>query len=181
MKAILLSAAAGLLLFALSTAYLRYFKLHNCVRMLGILFLIILPLLILAHLATPPDLGFLGKDAMVLIPSLDLLFAFVLYAAGFFGGILQLYNLADRGLSLRMLIDILEEPSGAITPDDMMRCYGGGQGITWMYDKRVRDMLSNGMVHEFSGNLVLTRRGIILARIYAALRTIAHVENMDAQ
>jgi hypothetical protein len=180
MKAILLSAAAGLLLFALSTVCFRYFRPYNRVRILGFLFLAVLPFLIIAHLATPPDLGFLNKDALISMPELDLLFALALYATGFFGGILQLYNLADRGLSLRMLIDIFESPSGATTIDDMMTRYGGGQGITWMYDKRVRDMISSGLVHQADSNLMLTKRGMTLARIYFALRAIAHVKNVGA-
>ena len=48
MKAILLSAATGLLLFILCTACLRY-RPHNRVRMLGGLFLALLPLLALAQ------------------------------------------------------------------------------------------------------------------------------------
>ena len=180
MKAILLSAATGLLLFILCTACLRYSRPHNRVRMLGGLFLALLPLLALAHIATPPDLGFLSRDSLVSIPGLDLVFAMALYATGFFGGILQLYNLADRGLSLRMLIDILEEPSGKMSADEIMTSYGGGQGIIWMYDKRIRDMLSSGLVRETDGNLVLTRRGVVLARVYSALRAVANTQSVNA-
>ena len=181
MKAILLSAAAGLLLFALITVCLRALKSRNRVQLLGILFLAVLPLLICIHLTTPPDLGFLSKDAMLPTSGLDLAFATFLYFTGFCGGILQLYNLAERGLSLRMLIDILEEPSGAITLDKMMKCYSRGQGIIWMYDKRLIDMISNGLVKFSDGNVILTGRGARLAHIYSALRTIAHIEDSDAQ
>ena len=181
MKGVLLSAAAGMLLFILGTACLRYSKPRNRVRTLGLLFLAVLPLLVFAHLATPPDLGFLDKDAMITIPALDLLFALALYAAGFFGGILQLYNLADRGLSLRMLIDILEEPSSTLSPDRMITRYGGGQGIVWMYDKRIHDMIFSNLVKESNGNLILTRRGFALARIYSALRAIARADGTDRQ
>ena len=180
MKAILLSAATGLLLFILCTACLRYSRPHDRVRMLGGLFIALLPLLALAHIATPADLGFLSRDSLVSISGLDLVFAMALYATGFFGGILQLYNLADRGLSLRMLIDILEEPSGKMSADEIMTSYGGGQGIIWMYDKRIRDMLSSGLVRETDGNLVLTRRGIVLARVYSALRAVANTQSVNA-
>ena len=118
---------------------------------------------------------------MITIPALDLLFALALYAAGFFGGILQLYNLADRGLSLRMLIDILEEPSSTLSPDRMITRYGGGQGIVWMYDKRIHDMIFSNLVKESNGNLILTRRGFALARIYSALRAIARADGTDRQ
>ena len=164
MKAVLLSAATGLLLFILCTACLRYSRPHNRVRMLGGLFLALLPLLALAHIATPPDLGFLNRDSLVSIPDLDLVFAMALYATGFFGGILQLYNLADRGLSLRMLIDILEKPSGKMSANEIMRS----------------DMLSSGLVRETDGNLALTRRGIVLARVYSALRAVTNTQSVNA-
>ena len=80
-----------------------------------------------------------------------------------------------------MLIDILEEPSGAITLDKMMKCYSRGQGIIWMYDKRLSDMISNGLVKFSDGSIILTGRGTRLAHIYSALRTIAHIENSGAQ
>jgi hypothetical protein len=179
MKAILLSAATGLMLFILCTACLRYCRPHNRVRVLGGLFLALLPLLALAHIATPPDLGFLSRDSLVSIPGLDLVFATALYATGFFGGILQLYNLADRGLSLRVLIDILENSSGKMSADEIMRSYGSGKGIIWMYDKRIGDMLSSGLVREADGNLVLTRRGIMLARVYSALRSVANTQSVN--
>jgi hypothetical protein len=179
-KAILLASASGLLLFALVTVSLRHIKTNNRVRILGILFGAVLPLLICVHLITPSNLGFLGAGAQLSTPGLDLLFALFLYLAGFFGGILQLYNLADRGFSLRMLIDILQAPSGVMTVDDMMTGYGGGRGIIWMYDKRIRDMIYNGLVTECGDNLVLTGRGLRLARIYRTLRKAAHTEHADA-
>lgn len=180
MKAILLASGSGLLLFALVTICLRYVKTNNRVRIMGILFVAVLPLLVCVHLITPSDLGFLGAEARLLIPGLDLSFALFLYLAGFFGGILQLYNLADRGFSLRMLIDILQEPSGVMTVDDMMTGYGGGHGIIWMYDKRIRDMIYNGLVTEFGNKLVLTGRGLRLARTYRILRKVAHAQRADA-
>jgi len=179
MKGILLSAAAGLLLFAFSTACLRYFTPSNRVRALGLLFLVVLLLLVVIHLSTPPDLGFLGKEALISGEYFDLFFALGLFTAGFFGGILQIYNLADRGLSLRMLIDILEDRSGALSTDEMMVRYGHNQGIVWMYDKRIRDMKFSGLIVESNENLVLTERGAFLARAYSALRTVAHVEEPD--
>ena len=78
-----------------------------------------------------------------------------------------------------MLIDILEKPSGKMSANEIMRSYGSGKGVIWMYDKRVRDMLSSGLVRETDGNLVLTRRGIVLARVYSALRSIANTQSVN--
>ena len=77
-----------------------------------------------------------------------------------------------------MLIDILEKPSGKMSADEIMTSYGSGKGIIWMYDKRVRDMLSSGLVRETDGNLVLTRRGIVLARVYSALRAASPIRKV---
>ena len=63
----------------------------------------------------------------------------------------------------------------------MMTSYGGGQGIVWMYDKRIHDMISSNLVKETNGNLILTRRGFVLARIYSALRAIARADGTDRQ
>ena len=79
-----------------------------------------------------------------------------------------------------MLIDILEEPSRKMNVDEMMTSYGGGKGIIWMYDKRIGDMLSSGLVRETDGNLVLTRRGAVLARVYSALRAVANTQSVNA-
>ena len=67
-----------------------------------------------------------------------------------------------------------------MSADEIMTSYGGGQGIIWMYDKRIRDMLSSGLVRETDGNLLLTRRGFLLARVYSALRAVANAQSVNA-
>jgi hypothetical protein len=65
-----------------------------------------------------------------------------------------------------------------MSADEIMRSYGS-KGIIWMYDKRIGDMLSSGLVREIDGNLVLTRRGIMLARVYSALRAVANTQSVN--
>jgi hypothetical protein len=102
-----------------------------------IAFLSVLPVLLAVHLLTPPDLGFLPAKLVMPMAWIDIAFAEFLYSVGFFGEILQLYNLTDRGFSLRILIDILEAPCGTTRLDDVMQGYGAGRGIAWMYAKRL--------------------------------------------
>src|SRR6187549_3904342 len=108
MKAILIAALFGLLLFGACSIALRYAVTTRRARLLTVLFLGALALLVLVHLATPENLGFLPSAWVAPYALVDLGFCVFLFTVGFLGGLLQLYNLTDRGLSLRMLIDILE-------------------------------------------------------------------------
>jgi hypothetical protein len=176
MKAILLAFIAGAFLFALATWRLRRTQGRKGVAVLLVSFLTVLPFLVLAHLLTPAGLGILPPKLQIRPPAVDLAFALFLYAAGFFGGILQLYNLAERGLSLRILIDVLHAPKGAMTLDEVMTGYGDGRGVAWMYEKRVDGMRAAGLVVESEDRLALTERGRRVARVFAWLRLLARAQ-----
>jgi hypothetical protein len=135
----------------------------------------VLPVLLAVHLLTPPDLGFLPAGLVMPITWVDIAFAVFLYSVGFFGGILQLYNLADRGFSLRILIDILEAPPQAMRLDDVMQGYGAGRGIAWMYAKRLEHMQSAGLAKVEAESVVLTPKGRRVAKVFTWLREFAHV------
>ena len=127
MKAILLAFMAGVLLLAIGTWLLRRKPGGKAGVTLTGVFLAIVPVLAIAYLSTPASLGILPSSFLIPIPTLELAFCLFLYAAGFFGGVLQLYNLADRGFSLRILIDILHAPSRTMTLDEVMTGYSGGR------------------------------------------------------
>lgn len=173
MKAILLAFAAGVLLFALATWRLRQASDGRGAAKLMTVFLAILPILVVAHLMTPPDLGILPPALQIPVPVVDFGFCLFLYIAGFFGGVLQLYNLAERGFSLRILIDVLHAPSGAMTLDEVMKGYGAGRGIAWMYAKRVEGMRAAGLVVADGDRAVLTERGRRVARLFSRLQDFA--------
>jgi hypothetical protein len=175
MKAILLAALAELLLFACVSAFLRSGATGRRARSMLIAFLSLLPVLLLAHLLTPPDLGFLPAELVMPIASIDIVFAMFLYSVGFFGGILQLYNLADRGFSLRILIDILEAPSQGIRLDDLMQGYSAGRGIAWMYARRLEDMQRAGLAKLEGESLVLTPKGQRVAKLFMSLQQFARI------
>src|SRR4051794_36547329 len=112
MKAIIVATLAELLLFVGVSWCLRSGVTDQRARLMLIAFMSVLPLLLAIYLLTPPDLGFLSAEFVIPIAWIDIAFSVFLFGVGFFGGILQLYNLADRGFSLRILIDILEAPLG---------------------------------------------------------------------
>ncbi len=176
MKAILLAFAAGILLFALATWRLRRARAGEGATTLLVVFFAVLTVLIATHLLTPIDLGILPPELQIRPSGLDLGFALFLYTAGFFGGILQLYNLAERGFSLRILIDVLHAPKGAMTLDEVMKRYSDGRGITWMYGKRINGMRATGLMIGNKDRLVLTERGRRLARLFSRLQRFARVE-----
>jgi hypothetical protein len=175
MKAIVIAALAELLLLACVSVLLRSGITRRRAKSMLIAFLVLLPMLLLAHLLTPPNLGFLPAELIMPIAWVDIVFAGFLYSVGFFGGILQLYNLADRGFSLRILIDILEAPSQATRLDDIIQGYSAGRGIAWMYAKRLEDMQSAGFAKVEGEFLVLTPKGQRVAKLFTWLQEFARV------
>jgi len=162
MKAVIIAALAGLLLFACVSACLRSGITQRRARLMLIAFLSVLPALLAVHLLMP-------------IAWVDLAFAVFLYSVGFFGGILQLYNLADRGFSLRILIDILESPLQALHLDDVVQGYSAGRGIAWMYARRLEDLQSAGLAKVEGESLVLTPKGQRVAKVFTWLQQFARV------
>jgi len=175
MKAILLALAAGVALLAIGTWQLRRQPGGGAATLLRV-FLVLLPLLAIVYLVTPANLGILPPSLQIPIPAVDFLFCLFLYIAGFFGGVLQLYNLADRGFSLRILIDILHAPSRTMTLDEVMTGYSGGRGIAWMYGKRIEGMTATGLTQADGSKLVLTARGRFVAQLFSRLRSFARVD-----
>ena len=87
------------------------------------------------------------------------MFCLGLWFAGFFGGNLQLYNLTERGMSLRMLIDVAQSGERGMTAQEIMRDYSAGQGIAWMYQKRLDVLLAGRLIRIEDGAIVNERRG----------------------
>lgn len=134
------------------------------------IFLGFLPLVIVAWSVTPDDLGVLPRTLLAEPPWLDLAGCLFFYAAAFGGGLLQLYNLADRGLSLRILADLHGAGGRAMTLDEIAERYGDGRGLGWMYDKRLDGLVRCRLVALDGGEVQLTARGWSWARRFAGLR-----------
>jgi hypothetical protein len=87
---------------------------------------------------------------------------------------MQLYNLADRGFSLRILIDVREarEP---LTPAQIAAAYGRGQGIGWMLSKRIDDIIAQGFVRRDGERLMMTPRGRSFTAAFRFLQSLFRV------
>jgi len=176
MKAILLVAAGCLVYLSLITMIFRLWEIPARVACMTRCFLATVPVLLAVYLATPADLGFLPADWADRPTWLGAGFTLFLYCAAFFGGMLQLYNLSERGFSLRMLIEIDESASGVMTVREMMRAYSRGKGIQWMYWKRLHDLLDHGLVTISDGTLQNTARGRRSARLFTWLQEFIRLD-----
>ena len=175
MKAVLLALFFGLLLLVAVSVGLNRALTESRVSLLLGTFATLLAVLVPVHLWTPADLGFLPPALVAPIWWVDLGFAVFLFAVGFFGGVAQLYNLAERGLSLRILIDILESKSGSMTPHDIVASYGAGRGMVWMYDKRLAGLVTAGLVRVADEDIVLTAKGRRIASVFDWLHVVTRV------
>ncbi len=170
MKAIVLATLATIITSGLAVLVFQLAHIERRALTLLLIYLLVACVLTAVSLTTPQDLDILPPELVAEPPLLDFVATLFFYSAAFFGGVLQLYNLADRGLSLRILIDVLERGSRGATMTELFDGYGGGRGMTWMYDKRVHGMVQSGLAHVAGGALVLTERGHATAAVYAMLR-----------
>jgi hypothetical protein len=176
MKAIALASAMTVVMMLVQTVLLRFRQPKHRVRPMTVVFVCAWLALPALWWATPEDLGVLPPWLLTEPPLLDLLAMQFYFAAAFFGGALQLYNLADRGLSLRVLIDMVERPELLWSADRIVKDYSSGQGLRWMYDKRMRDLLAHDLLSVHDGVVSLTARGRKSAALFLALRRFFRLE-----
>jgi hypothetical protein len=162
-KGLLLAVVASAALGAVITVLLRLTRPEWRVRTLLRTFVASLPVFVGAYLLTPADLGVL-PPRLIDGGAVGVVYGLAVYGALFLGGWLQLYNLAERGASLRMLIDVDEY--GALTADALVRAYGGGAGMDWMVAKRLDGLVAEGFAEVNGGRLVLTARGRRTAALF---------------
>lgn len=172
MKAVVLATAFFLAYGLLITLIFRSIRPVARVAWMTGLFLASLPFLVAFHLATPADLGFLPDAAVEQYQALDLAFAVFLYSASFFGGWLQLYNLADRGLSLCILVDASRTRNGIVSAGTVVRDYCEGKGLQWMYAKRLDGLLRLGLLRPDGATVALTDKGLRYANVLRRLRAL---------
>jgi hypothetical protein len=172
-KGLLLAAAGSVVLAGVITVLLRTARPEWRVRALLRTFAASVPVFVAAYLLTPSDLWLL-PPRLVDGRLAGVLYGLAVYAALFLGGWLQLYNLAERGCSLRILIDVDEHPGRAMTAAEVAAAYGGGRGMAWMVAKRLDGLVTEGFACVRDGRLEPTPRGrraaAVFARARAALR-----------
>ena len=170
MKGLLLALGGTVVLVPAITLVFRLFDVRRRAAALMRLFLASLPVFVLVYALTPADLGVLPQSLVEPRPGLALAYGLFVYAALFFGGLLQVYNLADRGCSLRILIDIAESPHGTLPERELPAAYGGGRGFRAMLDKRIDGLLEQGLVRLVGGRLEPTPRATRAIRVYEPLQ-----------
>jgi hypothetical protein len=173
MKGILLATAASAAIFAGMTATFRLYRV-DALAALMVYFCGALAFFVLFSIV-PNDLGFLPLDLVADSPWSDFLTGFFALSASFFGGWLQLFNITDRGYSLRMLVDMLHTPDRSLTAEEIVNTYGDGRGLRWMYDTRISGILQTGLVTESDGTLALTSRGHRAANTFTFLRKLYRI------
>jgi hypothetical protein len=175
-KGIVLAAILTAACFLAVPVALQLLNKRASAALLTAVFLASVPLYLLLFLATPADFGFLPlwlcDDPQLVV----LGFGLFVYAAGYFGGVLQLYNLADRGFSLRILIDIAESPRGELTAVQLCDAYSQGKGLAWMYRKRIDGLTEHRLIRLSGGAAQLSPKGLRTAALFGRLRTWLRLE-----
>ena len=176
MKAVILATAMTIVLLVIVTLVLRFHPTPRRARQMMLSYFACLIGTALVWFATSADLGFLAQSLLIEPPWLDLSLMLFFFSAAFFGGVLQLYNLADRGLSLRILIDFAEVDPRIIDTDWLIANYGGGKGLAWMYEKRIAGMLETNLVERRASTIALTSKGARTAAVLFAVRRFLRLE-----
>ena len=172
MKALLLALGCSLLYAAAATALLRLHQTRYRAAAMLRLFWATVPVYLAAYAATPADLGFLPPLLVEprYVPACA--FGLFVHAALFFGGWWQVYNLADRGCALHIILAIAESPERALSAPEIEARYGAGRGLHWMPDKRIEDIRDTGLATLRAGRLRPTPKGARVARLFGLLRAV---------
>lgn len=176
MKGLLLAFGCSLLCALGVTLVFCTVEVRRHVAVMVRVFLATVPLYLVAYVLTPPDLGLLAPWLVEPHAALDWAFGLFVHAGLFFGGWLQLYNLADRGFSLHILIAIDEAPEHALSPPEIASRYGGRRGLRWMLRKRIDGILDTGLVALREGRFRATPKGARAAWLFGGLRAFLQID-----
>jgi hypothetical protein len=176
MKAICLASAMTVVLLVLVTFCFRLYPSVHRARQMLFVYLFCLAALVALWFAAPDDLGFLDRSLLAEPAWLDFAAALFFFSAGFFGGALQLYNLCDRGFSLRILVDMLEAPTGAVDVDYLTANYSSGRGLVWMYRKRIDDIVAARFIDRTNKQIILTAKGETVADLFISACRVLGLE-----
>src|SRR6516165_1617366 len=176
MKAICLASAMTIVLQVVVTFCFRLSPSAHRARQMLFVYLFCLAALVVLWFATPDDLGLLGRSLLTEPAWLDFAATMFFFSAAFFGGALQLYNLCDRGFSLRILVDMLEAPTGAVDVDYLTTNYSSGRGLVWMYRKRIDDIVAARFIDRTNKQIILTAKGETFADLFINARRVLGLE-----
>ena len=74
----------------------------------------------------------------------------------FFIGYFEFHSLISRGYSLRILSDLFSI-NKSMTAQQIATNYGGGKGLKWFLDKRLKGLKDLGLIREERGKIKLTK------------------------
>jgi hypothetical protein len=175
MKAVVLVVAMSFV-YLLSISVAFHFARTNIrnAAFLTRLFFLSIPFAVTAYWATPADLWFL--PASLAEPAwIEFLFFLFVYGSTFFGGILQVYALADRGFSLRISVDI-DKAGGCMSIPEVIGAYSEGKGTDWMYQKRLDNLTELRLIETHGDRILVTAAGKRIAAPMAGLRAFLRVD-----
>jgi hypothetical protein len=78
---------------------------------------------------------------------------------------LCLWGVLVRGYTLGVLLTLLKA-AGPLTEQEIARLYRGGEGLDWIMRHRLGGLYAAGVVENRGGRLVLTIRGLTVAKLY---------------
>jgi hypothetical protein len=84
---------------------------------------------------------------------------------------LEVWALLSRGYTLAMLLVLLKSATPLSTAE-IARDYRGGAGLGWIMKHRAGGLEAAGLITKQSGDIALTPLGALVARGYAAARSV---------
>lgn len=126
---------------------------------------LLVPVLCVAYVLTPPDLGILPPEWTGAGWVLDLVNGVIVYDF-LFVGYSMLYFLVDRGFSARILIEIERAPSAALTQEQVEAVYAPEQIV----GRRLGDLLDMKSVTKIGERFRIAPPGLQQARFFSFVK-----------
>jgi hypothetical protein len=123
---------------------------------------LLVPVLAVAYVLTPPDLGMLPADTIGAGWVLDLVNGVIVYDF-LFVGYSMFYFLVDRGFSARILIEIERAPGAALTQEQVEAVYAPEQIV----GRRLGDLLDMKSVTKIGERFRIAPPGLRQARFFS--------------
>ena len=139
-------------------------------RVMCLIFLAGLAGFVTHALLTQPEPLWAG--ALRLQPVVEWLNGLYVYGFLFFGIFVQAYGLADRGFSLGILTALYHSSEPAKTRQEMKQLYAGGQGMAYVRQKRILQMVHGGFLRAEGQSYHATRLGALIGHIFLALKRL---------
>ena len=127
---------------------------------------LLIPVLCVAYVVTPPDLGVIPEGWPRAGWLLDLVNGIIVYDF-LFVGYSMFYFLIDRGFSSRILIEIDRSPGGALTQEQVEAVYAPEQIV----GRRLGELLDMRSVMQEGDRLRITPRGLRQSRLFAFVKS----------